>query len=113
MEWLKELEKSENFELYVLLFLLLFTVWFIGNTVMFYKGEKRKVKNLHRHAKEGEVDSQNKLAKRYQKGNMVKKDCSKAAFWYQQAAFEGDKVAKGHLQRFLDREQNSVKRKKC
>jgi TPR repeat protein len=80
------------------------------NTIKFYKSEKRKVKHLHRFAKEGELEAQNKLAKRYEKGDMVKKDCDRAAFWYQNAAFNGDKIARGRLRTFLNKRK---KKKKC
>jgi TPR repeat protein len=88
------ISKIENLELYLFLILLLFTLWFIRNTIKYYKGEKKKVKTLHRFAKAGEVAAQFQLAKRYQKGKAVKKSCNKAAFWYRQAAYSGDKAAK-------------------
>ena len=103
----------ENIELYIIMALIVIIIWFIFNTVKYYRGEKRKVKNLHRFAKEGEVEAQSRLAKRYQKGDMVKKDCQKAAFWYQKAAFSGDEGAKGHLEEFLDNGTNDTKKKKC
>jgi len=101
--------KSENLELYLIAFLLLFTIWFIVNTIKYYYGEKRKVRNLHRFAKEGEREAQHTLAKRYQKGDFVKKNCERAAFWYQSAALKGDVEAKGHLEQFLKNHQQ----KKC
>jgi len=96
----------ENIELYIILALFIFTIWFILNTVKYYKGEKRKVKHLHRFAKEGEVEAQHHLAKRYQKGYAVKKSCQKAAFWYQKAAFSGDDDAKSFLEKIR-------KKKRC
>jgi len=103
----------ENIELYIILGLIVFIIWFIVNTIRYYRGEKRKVKHLHRFAEEGEVDSQHNLAKRYQEGDMVKKDSEKAAFWYQRAAFKGDKEAKEHLDAFLKDKKNRLKKKKC
>ena len=102
----------ENMELYIIVGLFFFILWFIFNTVKYYYGEKRKVKNLHRFAKEGEKDAQQHLAHHYQKGDMVKKNCEKAAFWYQKAAFSGNEEAKGFLQKFLDNTKNK-KKKKC
>lgn len=99
----------KNIELYVIVALICIIILFIFNTLKYYHGEKRNVKNLHRFAKEGEMDAQCSLAKRYQKGDMVKKDCQKAAFWYQNAAFKGDEDAKGHLENFFDKK----KKKKC
>ncbi|MEN8727799.1 MAG: SEL1-like repeat protein [Sulfurovum sp.] len=93
-------------ELYIILGLIVFTIWFIFNKIKYYKCEKRKVKHLHRFAKEGESDAQHHLAQRYRKGSMVKKSCQKAAFWYQKAAFSGDTEAKGFL-------EEMVKKKKC
>ncbi len=98
-----------DIELYAIVILLIFTVWFIFNTIKYYRGEKRKVKNLHRFAKEGEVKAQQNLARHYQKGDMVQKNCEKAAFWYQKAAFSGDNEAKGHLENFLARRKHKNK----
>jgi TPR repeat protein len=95
----------ENIELYMIAFLFVFTVWFIFNTIKYYKGEKRKVKHLHRFAKEGEAEAQHHLAKRYQKGYAVKKSCQKAAFWYQKASFSGDSDAKSFLEKMLKKKQ--------
>jgi TPR repeat protein len=103
------MEAMKSIELYAIVLLLLFTLWFILNTIKYYRGEKRKVKNLHRFAKEGEIKAQQTLAKHYQKGNMVKKSCEKAAFWYQKAAFSGDNEAKGHLQNFLEQHKQKNK----
>ena len=110
MKIVEYLRDTENIELFMIALLFLFTLLLIINTVQFYKSEKRKVKHLHRFAKEGEVDAQNKLAKRYEKGDMVKKDCDRAAFWYQNAAFNGDKIARGQLRAFLNKRK---KKKKC
>jgi hypothetical protein len=55
MEFIEKIKNIPNIELYLILFLALFTVWFILNTVKYYKGEKRKVKHLHRFAIEGEI----------------------------------------------------------
>ena len=96
MDFLKDVE---NIELYIIVALIIFTVWFILNTIKHYKSEKRKVKHLHRFAKEGEAEAQHTLAKRYQKGFAVKKSCQKAAFWYQRAAFSGDPDAKDLLEK--------------
>jgi TPR repeat protein len=103
------MENIKNIELYAIVILFLFTFWLIFNTIKYYRGEKRKVKNLHRFAKEGEVKAQQNLAKHYQKGDMVKKNCEKAAFWYQKAAFSGDDEAKGYLQKFLERHKQKNK----
>jgi len=93
----------ENIELYIIVFLIVLLIWFSLDTKKYYYGEKRKIKNLHRFAKEGEKEAQSDLAKRYQKGDQVKKNCQNAAFWYQKAAFSGDKDAKGYLEKFLDK----------
>ena len=106
------MESMENIELYIIVGLFFFIIWFIFNTIKYYHGEKRKVKNLHRFAKEGEEDAQGSLARRYQKGDMVKKDCQKAAFWYQKADFSGNEEAKGSLEKFLENRKNKNKKKK-
>ncbi|UPT76831.1 SEL1-like repeat protein [Sulfurovum sp. XGS-02] len=104
LEYLNDLE---NVELYILLALFLFTIWFILNTVKYYKGEKRKVRHLHRFAKEGEAEAQHSLAERYRKGYLVKKSCKKAAFWYQKAAFSGDENAKSFLEKLREKKHCS------
>ncbi len=103
---LNSIKNIEDLELYIIIGLFLFIIWFIFNTKKFYHGEKRKLKNLHRFAKEGEAEAQQDLALRYQKGKMVTKSCYRAAFWYQKAAFSGDEKAKGYLKKFLDRRKN-------
>jgi len=108
---METIKNIEDLELYIIAVLFVFIIWFIFNTKKFYYGEKRKVKNLHRFAKEGEVEAQQDLALRYQKGKMVKKSCDKAAFWYQKAAFSGDEKAKGYLQKFL--EKHKKHKNKC
>ena len=100
----------ENIELYIIIVLIFIIIWLVLNTIKFYKGKKRKVKNLHRFAKEGENEAQQHLAKHYHKGDMVKKDYQKAAFWYQRAAFSGDDESKGFLKKFLN--NRKTKRKK-
>ena len=106
MQILEYFNDLENIELYIIVALFIFTIWFIFNTIKYYKGEKRKVKHLHRFAKEGESDAQHHLAQRYQKGYAVKKSCRKAAFWYQKAAFSGDDDARSFLEKML-------KKKRC
>jgi len=107
---MESLVNDKYFELYVTFGVLVFTIWFILNTIKYYYGEKRKLKNLHRFAKEGEVDAQGELAKHYHKGKMVKKNCRKAAFWYQKAAFSGHEEAKGYLEKFFAKQAEN---KKC
>jgi len=82
-----------NVELFLIIFLVIFILWFILDTIKYYKGEKRKVKHLHRFAKEGESLSQYELAKRYAKGKAVRKNCNNAAFWSQKSSFLGNKEA--------------------
>lgn len=106
MKILEYLNEIENVELYLIPVLLILTLWFILNTIKYYKGEKRNVKHLHRFAKEGEVEAQNHLAKRFYKGNMVKKSSQRAAFWSQKASFSGDADAKEFL-------ETIIKKKKC
>ena len=101
MQLIEKIMDIENIELYLILFLFVFIVWFIRNTIKHYHGEKRKVRNLHRFAKEGEAEAQHNLAKRYHKWDFVNKNCDRAAFWYHSAALKGDEKAKGHLENFL------------
>jgi len=108
---METIKNIEDIELYIIVVLFLFIIWFVLNTKKFYHGEKRKIKNLHRFAKEGEVEAQQDLALRYQKGKTVKKNCDRAAFWYQKAAFSGDEKAKGYLQKFLDKHKK--RKNKC
>ncbi len=103
----------KNFELYIIIILLAMIVWILYDSIKHYRGLKRKLKNLHYFAKEGEVRSQNQLAKHYQRGEMVKKDCQKAAFWYQKAAFKGDREARNHLKDFFEYNKKNIKKTKC
>ena len=105
MKILEYLKSIENIELYIIGGFMIFTLWFILNTIKFYKGEKRNVKHLHRFAKEGEVDAQSNLAKRYEQGNMIKKSCNRAAFWYQKASLSGNKEAKESLETILKKKK--------
>jgi len=100
---------TDNIELYVIIFLIVFLLWFIRNTIKFYYNEKKRVKRLHKFAKEGEVESQIALGEHYQKGKVVKKSCDRAAYWYNRAALSGDDEAKGYLEKFLDKKRG----KKC
>jgi len=101
MEFIEKIKQIHNIELYLIFFLALFTFWFILNTVKYYKGEKRKVKHLHRFAKEGESLSQYELAKRYAKGQAVRKSCQNAAFWSQKSSFSGNKDAYTFLKKIM------------
>lgn len=105
MQIVEYFENVENIEIYITFGLFIFIVWLMLNTIKYYKSEKRKVKNLHRFAKEGEAEAQWHLAKRYQKGYAVKKSCQKAAFWYQKAAFSGDENAKSFLEKILEKKR--------
>ncbi len=106
MQIMEYFNSIKNIELYLIGLLLFFTVWYIHNTIKYYYGEKRKIKNLHRFAKEGEIDAQYHLAHYYHKGTIVKKNCQKAAFLYQKVAFSGNKEAKENIQFFLDNNKN-------
>ncbi len=105
-DMIEKIKHIENIELYIIVFLIFFTLWFMLNTVKYYKGEKRKVKHLHRFAREGESLSQYELAKRYAKGQAVRKSCQNAAFLSQKAAFAGDDRAQVLLEKIL-------KKRKC
>jgi TPR repeat protein len=105
LKWIEELLYSKDGEVVLFALLALFTLWFVRNTVNYYYGEKRKFKHMQRFAREGDVEAQRYLAEKYHKGDMVKKSCAQAAFWYQKAAFSGDEEAKGFLQRFFENRQ--------
>jgi TPR repeat protein len=102
--------KSDDIELYAIVLLMIFLWWFIKNTIKFYHGEKKRVKHLHRFAKDGEVESQVELGEHYQKGKVVKKSCDRAAYWYNRAALSGDDEAKGYLEKFMQKRKG---KKKC
>jgi len=99
----------ENFELYLIVILIVVLLGIILNTIKYYRGEKRKVKNLHRFAKDGEVDAQHHLAEHYEKGNVVKKDTQKAAFWRQIASFSENRKVKDTLLYDLENKTNQKK----
>jgi len=106
MEVLEYFRSIEDIELYLIIILIIVTLWFMINTVKYYKGEKRKIRHLHRFAKEGEKESQYKLAQRFHKGNMIRRSCKDAAFWYQKAAFSGNEDARNKIDKIL-------KKKRC
>jgi len=102
---METMNNIENIELYGIGFLFVFTLWFIRNTIKYYKGEKRKVKHLHRFAKEGESLSQYELAKRYAKGQAVRKNCQSAAFWSQKSLFSGNEDARPLLDKIMQKKR--------
>ena len=102
-----------DIEFYALIGLFLFTVWFIADTVRYYRGQKRQIRHLYRFAREGEPDAQITLAQRYQKGNMVRKSCQNALFWYQKAAFTDDERGKSYFKKFLDSYGRRGYKNKC
>jgi len=100
----------QNIQLYLIVILIVVIVFFVIDAVKYYKSQKRKIKNLHRFAKNGEKEAQRKLAKYYENGdNMVMKNKNKAAYWYQNAAFLGDKLAKKELKKYLDLHRRFIK----
>lgn len=103
--------ESQNIELYSIIVLCVTIIWLIYNAIQYYKGEKRKIKHLHRFAKDGELESQEKLAQRYETGNMIIQDYERAAFWYQNAAFNTNLKSKERLRNFLDKRDNLKKYK--
>ncbi len=105
MNFIDNIKAIDNIELYAILVLTIFTIWFIYSTVRYYIAQKRIVKHLHRFAKEGEANSQYELAKRYLDGKTVKKSCHNAAFFSQKASFSGNEDAKLFLE--------DIKKKKC
>jgi len=100
---------TSDIELYAIVFLIIFLWWFIRNTIKYYHGEKKRVKHLHKFAKEGEIESQVELGKHYQNGEVVKKSCERAAYWYNRASLNGDEEAKGYLKNFKEKKG----KKKC
>ena len=87
MQILDYIYDFKSFEFYLTITLFLFTVWYIVSTVRYYKGEKRKIKHLHRFAQNGEIEAQKDLADCYEKGYMVKQNKRIAAFWKQKVYF--------------------------
>ncbi len=99
----------QKVELYLIVILTIILIVLIVHTTRYYRGEKRKVKNLHRFANEGEVEAQLRLAECYEKGIVVKKDPQKAAFWRQKAIFSVDRRAKGAYRDILRIKRNQKK----
>ena len=104
-----DIKNIEDIELYTIIILAIFTIWFIFNTISYYHNQKRKIKHLHTFAKDGDIEAQTELANRYSKGKQVKKDCEKAAFWYQKAAFSGNEFAKINFKKFLSKQKSKNK----
>ena len=101
---------QDNIELYAIAIIIIFLLWFIRHTIKYYYKEQKRLKHLHKFAKEGEVESQLELGKHYQKGKVVKKSCERAAYWYNRAALNGDEEAQGYLEKFME---NQGGKKKC
>lgn len=102
MNFIDNIKDIDNIELYAILFLTIFTIWFIYSTIRYYIAQKRIVKNLHHFAKANDANSQYELAKRYAKANAVKKSCQNAAFFSQKASFLGNKEAKEFLDKLKE-----------
>jgi TPR repeat protein len=98
--------KISDIELYLIVVLAIFLWWFIRNTIKLYYGKKRRLKHLHKFAKEGEVESQVELGKHYQNGEIVDKSCQRAAYWYHRASLNGDSEAKEYLKKFKNKKGN-------
>ncbi|SFZ98028.1 hypothetical protein MNB_SV-5-659 [hydrothermal vent metagenome] len=103
VEYLEKIKNIENIELYLILIIFIILLLLIFNTISYYYSKKRKIKNLHEFAKDGNIYAQSNLAKKYQKGSDVVKNQTKAAFWYQKAYFSGDEDAKIYLKKLLNR----------
>jgi TPR repeat protein len=99
----------EKLELYLIVIIIVILIALVLNTIKYYKGEKRKVKNLHRFAKDGERDAQKDLAKHYEEGYIVKKDTKKAAFWHLKASITEKQISKAPLSN-LSREHTKKKK---
>ncbi len=106
---INDINNIENIELYAIVIVSIFTIWFIFNTIKYHHNQKSKIKHLHTFAKDGDLESQTELANRYSKGKQVKKDCNKAAFWYQKAAFSGNEFAKIRFKKFLTKQNSKNK----
>jgi len=81
----------ENVELYILAILLVLIIGLVINTIYYYKNQKEKIRNLHKHANEGDADAQETLAKMYEVGELVQQDSEKSAYWHQKASFSRKK----------------------
>jgi TPR repeat protein len=84
----------EDLELYLTLILFIATVALTMHTYRYYKAKKRIFKDMKRFAKEGDADASVYVAEEYRKGDIVKKSCDKALFWYVKAACDGSEEAK-------------------
>ena len=103
MEYIEQIKNIKDIELYAIAFLVVFTFWFIFNTMSYYYRKKREIKNLHYFAKSGHAEAQSNLAKCYNKGKDVVKSHRTAAFWYQKASFSGDEEAKDYMKKLLNK----------
>ena len=73
MKIIDKIQNIENIELYFIAFLLLFTLWFVVNTLKFYIAKRRKEKQLYRFSRGRKTISGYELAKRYAKSQSTKK----------------------------------------
>jgi len=87
----------QDFELYAVAVLFVTTLWLIIHTVRYYRGKRRLLKRMKRFAKEGDGEAGFFVAEEYRKGDVIKKNCPQARFWYHKAALDGNEEAKERL----------------
>jgi TPR repeat protein len=92
-----------NAELYLTAVVFVVTIGMIIHTVRYFKGKRRLLKHMKRFAKEGDGDAGLFVADEYRKGDVVKKNCDGARFWYHKAALDGNEEAKKRLSSFDDK----------
>jgi TPR repeat protein len=102
------MENWREYEVYLTGILFVVTIWLVIHTYRYYKAKKRMFRHMKRFAKEGDVDAELYVADEYRKGDVIKKSCEQALFWYHKAALEGDERAKKYLEDY-----NKNKKKGC
>lgn len=93
MKLVTYIQSVEEFELYAISVLFLFTLWFIVNTILYYRAEKRRLKQLRHFNNRREVFSQTTIGKYYDKGHIVKRNYCNAVFWSKKVAFAGGNIS--------------------
>jgi TPR repeat protein len=94
-----------NFELYLIGVLFLVMIGLVIHTVRYYKAKKRMFKHMKRYAKQGDSEAELYVAEEYHKGEIVKKSCEQAHFWYHKAALHGNEKARKNLENLNKRDK--------
>ena len=94
-----------DWELGIITVLAVVTVWLAIDTVRYVRGKRRLIRKMKRFANEGDGDASLFVAEEYRKGDVVKKRCDHALFWYSKSAACGNEKAQEYLKNYRNASQ--------